>query len=122
MQFIPFVRAFYAFESPLFYNHHNREGDVIIIPSTMETRQGDPLRGALFAFTHFRTLHSITNHFLCLFPSIVDDTHIIGPPSIVSFTYEHFQIEIYAIGLSIQLHKCVAWSPFSLLPNFNTPS
>jgi hypothetical protein len=22
----PFVHAFYAFESPLFYNHYNREG------------------------------------------------------------------------------------------------
>ncbi len=35
IQFIPFVHAFYAFESPLFYNHHNREGNVIIIPSAM---------------------------------------------------------------------------------------
>jgi hypothetical protein len=25
-----------------------------------------------------------------LFPSIVDDIHIIGPFSIVSFAYEHF--------------------------------
>jgi hypothetical protein len=35
MQLIPFVRAFYAFEFPLFYNHHNREGDVIVIPFAM---------------------------------------------------------------------------------------
>jgi hypothetical protein len=35
MQLIPFVHAFYAFESPLFYSHHNREGDVTIILSTM---------------------------------------------------------------------------------------
>jgi hypothetical protein len=27
IQLIPFVRAFYAFESPLFYNHRNCEGD-----------------------------------------------------------------------------------------------
>jgi hypothetical protein len=32
IQLIPFVHAFYAFESPLFYNHHNREGHIIIIP------------------------------------------------------------------------------------------
>jgi hypothetical protein len=38
MRFIPFVRAFYAFESPLFYNHHNRENDVTIIPFAMGSR------------------------------------------------------------------------------------
>jgi len=62
----------------VFYNHHNHEGDVIIIPSTMGTHQGDPLGGALFTLAHFRALHSIVNHFPCyLFPSTVDDTHII---------------------------------------------
>jgi hypothetical protein len=41
--------------------------------------------------THFRVLRSITSHFpSCLFPSIANDTHIIGPPLIVSFAYEHF--------------------------------
>jgi len=55
-------------------------------------------------------------------PSIIDDTHIIGPPSIVSSTYEHFQIELYGIGLSIQPKKYVAWSLSNLLPDFNTPS
>jgi hypothetical protein len=39
---IPFVRAFYAFEFPLFYSHHNGEGDVTIIPSAMGTHQNDP--------------------------------------------------------------------------------
>ncbi len=108
MQLIPFVCAFYAFEFPLFYNHCNYEGDVIIILFAMGTHQGDPLEGALFALTHFRALHFTTNHFLsCLFPSNVDDIHIIGSPSIVSSTYEHFQTEFHATCLSIQLYKCV---------------
>ncbi len=34
--------------NPLFYSHHNREGDVTIIPSAMGTHQSDPLGGALF--------------------------------------------------------------------------
>jgi hypothetical protein len=63
MQLIPFVRAFYAFEFPLFYNHCNHEGYVIIIPFTMGTRLDDPLGGPLFASTHFRVLHSTTSHF-----------------------------------------------------------
>ncbi len=113
IQFIPFVHTFYAFESPLFYSHHNHEGDVTIIPSAMGTHESDPLGGAtitlthqgdfsgktLFTLTHFKALCSTTHHFpSCLFPSIVDDTHIIGPLSIVSFGYEHFQTKLCAIG------------------------
>jgi hypothetical protein len=103
IQIIPFVHAFYAFEFPLFYNHHNREVDVVVvIPYAMGLHQGDPLRGALFALAHLKALHSIVNFFpSCLFPSITDDTNIIGPPSIVLSTYEHFQIKLRAIGLSI---------------------
>ncbi len=106
-----------------FYSHYNPEGDVIIIPSTMGIHQSDPLRDALFVIAHFRALHSIANHFpFYLFPYIIDDTHIMGPPSIVSFVYEHFKIEFYVIGLSIQPKKCVAWSPFGLPLNFDPPS
>jgi hypothetical protein len=77
----------------------------------------------LFTLTHFKYLHFIINNlFSCLFLSIIDDTHIIGPPSIVSFTYEHFQTKLYVISLSIQLQKCVAWSPSNLPPDFNITS
>jgi hypothetical protein len=104
MQFIPFVHAFYAFEFPLFYNHHNRESDVTVIPFAMGTYQGDPLGGPLCTFTHFGVLHIITSHFLfCLFPSIANNIHIIVPLSIVSSAYEHFQIEFHVICLSINL-------------------
>ncbi len=74
----------------MFYSHQNHESDVIIIPSPMGTHQGDPWGGALFALTHFKALHYTTNHFHSrLFPYIIDDTHIINPPSIVSSAYEH---------------------------------
>ncbi len=123
IQLIPFICAFYAFESFMFYSHCNCKGDVTIIPSTMGTHQGDLLRRALFDLTHFRALHSIVNHFpSCLFPSIIDDTHIISPLSIISSTYEHFYIEFYVIGLSIQPQRCVTSPPSSLPPNFNIPS
>jgi len=79
IQLIPFVLTLYAFESPLFYNHRNRDGNVIIIPSAMGIHQGDPLGRALFVLAHLKALHSINNHFPSyLFPSITDDTHIIG--------------------------------------------
>jgi hypothetical protein len=103
--------------------HHNRESDVTVIPFTMGTHQGDPFRRALFTLTHFRALHFIANDFPSyLFPSIVNDTHIICFFSIVSFAYEYFQTKFHAVGFSIQPHKCVAWSPSGLLLDFNTPS
>ncbi len=68
-----FVCAFYACEFPLFYNHHNCEGNVVIIPSTMKIYQGDPLEGALFALAHFKDLHSTISYFNSyLFPSITN--------------------------------------------------
>jgi hypothetical protein len=91
IQLIPFFIAFYAFESLLFYNHHDRDGNVTIIPFAMGTRQGDLLGGALFALTHLRALHSTTSHFPSyLFPSITIDIHIIGPLSIISSACECF--------------------------------
>jgi hypothetical protein len=90
IQLIPFVRAFYAFEFPLFYNHRNCENNITIILSIMGTHRSDLLKGALFTLTHFKALYSTTNHFPSyIFPSITNDTHIIGPPLIVSSTY-HF--------------------------------
>jgi hypothetical protein len=89
-QLIRFVHAFYAFESPLFYSHYNCESDVIVIPFTMGIHQGDPLKGALFTLAHFKTLCYIARCFpSCLFSSIVNNIHIICPPSIVSYVYEH---------------------------------
>jgi hypothetical protein len=56
IQLIPFVCAFYAFESPSFYSHYNHDDNVVVIPSTMGTHQTSPLRGVLFALTHLKIL------------------------------------------------------------------
>jgi len=81
IQLIPFVHAFYAFKSLLFYSHHNHESDVTIIPFAMGIPQGDPVGGgeggALFILAHFWVLHSTSIHFPShLFPSIAYDIHI----------------------------------------------
>jgi len=99
----------------MFYTHRNCEGKVMVIPSAMGTHQGDLLKGARFTLFHFKVLRSTTSQFLsCLFPFITYDTHIIEPLSIVSFAYEHFQIELCVIGFFIQLQKCPTWSPYGL--------
>jgi hypothetical protein len=46
------------------------------------------LRGVLFALTHFCVLHPITTtHPTCVFPLLVDDTHIVGLASDVLFFF-----------------------------------
>jgi hypothetical protein len=70
----------------------------------MGTCQGDPLGRALFALAHFKVLRSTTNHFpYCLFPSITNDIHIIGPPPLYRMHMNTFKLncELYAIGLFI---------------------
>jgi hypothetical protein len=70
----------------MFYRNRNCDGNMMVIPFAMGTHQGDLLGGALFALAHLRALHSTVSHFpFCLFPSIINDTHIIGPLSIISF-------------------------------------
>jgi hypothetical protein len=81
MQFIPFVHAFYAFESPMFYSHRNCEGKVTVIPSAMGTHQGDLLGRAPFILVHFRAIRFTISQFTsCLFSFITDDIQIVSIP------------------------------------------
>lgn len=51
-------------------------------------------------------------------------THVVGPTSNVILVFLHLQLEFLTLGLSVQLVKCVAWSPqgldrfISLPPSF----
>jgi hypothetical protein len=92
IQFIPFVCAFYAFESPLFYNHHNYENNVTGIPSAMGNCQSDPRGRTLFALTHNKALCFIVNCFpSCLFPSIIGGSHIKNPTQLYHFDMNTFK-------------------------------
>jgi hypothetical protein len=56
-----------------------RHKDLIVISFEFSTQHGDPLGGMLFALVHFRALHfTATTHLTCVFPSLADDTHMIG--------------------------------------------
>jgi len=53
--------------------------------------QGDPLRGPLFALAHYRTfLKTIVQAPNCVFQSLMDDTHIIGPMNEIIFALTTF--------------------------------
>ncbi len=48
----------------------------------------DPLEGMLFALVHFCVFHpTATTHLTCAFPSLANDTHIIGLALYVVFFF-----------------------------------
>ncbi len=78
-KFLSFVRWFYACPSPLCLSKASRHRDLIFISSESSTWQGDPLGGMLFALVHFHTFHpTIAAHRNYVFPSLINDVHIIG--------------------------------------------
>ncbi|KAL2624441.1 hypothetical protein R1flu_008686 [Riccia fluitans] len=121
-QLFPFVHSFYACHSPLYFSHSSSEDEVSLLSSESGTRQGDPLDGALFALAHLRALRiTASEHPLCLFSSLADDTHIVGPPMAVIPTFHTLEGHLSAVGLTVQPTKCAAWSPSELLSSLSLP-
>ncbi len=95
-----FVWWFYACSSPLYFFQAFWHGDLIVILSESCTWQGDPLGRTLFAFVHLRTLCPIIiAHITCVFLSLVDDTHIIGPTSDCGFCFLMIVTRVFSIGV-----------------------
>ncbi len=57
--------------------------------------------------------------FFGLFPSMVDDTHIIGLVFDVFHIFDHFASQLGLVELVVQLHKFTSWSPCNLLASFS---
>ncbi|KAL2612956.1 hypothetical protein R1flu_024648 [Riccia fluitans] len=128
-QLFPFVHYFYSRHSPLYFSHCSREDEVTLFSSESSTRHGDPLGGALFALAHLRALRTMASeHSLCLFPYLADDTHIVGPPEAVVPAFHTLEGHLSVVGLTVQPTKYAAWSSsglsssLSLPPGFSLPS
>ncbi len=66
----PIIRSFFSSPLPSKW--------FVYYSISIVTHQGDPLGGPFFTLVHFHAICSSTSLFLfCLFPFIVDDTHII---------------------------------------------
>ncbi|KAL2610235.1 hypothetical protein R1flu_028808 [Riccia fluitans] len=114
-QLFSFVRSFYACRSSLYFSHCSREDEVSLFSSESSTRQGDPLGGALFALAHLCALRTVASkHPLCLFLSLANDTHIVGPLEVVVPAFHTLEGHLSAMSLIVQPTKCAAWSPFGL--------
>jgi len=68
----------------------------------MGTCKVDLIVKPLFALVHFHVLQTFFVVFpLCLFPLLVDDTHILGPISVLPLIYDHFASQLVSMGLAI---------------------
>ncbi|KAL2612314.1 hypothetical protein R1flu_024006 [Riccia fluitans] len=121
-QLFPFVRSFYAHCLSLYISHCSRKDEVSLLLSKSCTCQGDPLGGTLFALAHLRAFRIVaSDNTICLFPSLADDTHIVGPPEAVMVAFHALEGHLLAVGLIVQPTKCVAWSPSGLPSSLSLP-
>ena len=82
---------------------------VVEIEFAIGIRQGDLLGAVLFALGHKQALRATAAALPdCTFPSIVDDTHTMGPPARVVEAFLHFVVRLALLGLSVQPSKYVA--------------
>jgi hypothetical protein len=85
-------------------------------------KKGDPLKGSLFALTHYQTfLKTIVQAHNYVFPSLINNTHIVGPMNEIILAFDHLLIELTLVGLRVKVLKCKLWSPSKIFSNINIP-
>jgi hypothetical protein len=88
---VPFTRLFYGVHSSFYYQHGRHVEGVTIIESFSGMRQSDPLKSLLFVLAHYRTfVETISWALNYVFPSLVDNTHIVGPVTKITYAFDHF--------------------------------
>jgi hypothetical protein len=89
------------------YQHGWHVEGVTIIESVLCTRQGDPFGSPLFVLAHYQTfLETIARAPNRVFPSLANDTHIMGPLNEVTHVYDHFSTQLTLVGLRVKVSKC----------------
>jgi hypothetical protein len=88
------------------------------IKSFSGTRQGDPLRGFLFALAHYRTLlETIMRALNYVFPSLIDDIHIMGLMNEITYAFDHLSTQLTLMKLRVNMSKCKLWSKSRFFPS-----
>jgi len=80
---------------------------VNIIESFSGTKQGDPLKGFLFALAHYQTLlKTIMQALNYVFPSLTDDIHIMGLMNEIIYAFDHLSTQLALMKLRVNVSKC----------------
>jgi len=70
-------------------------------------RQGDPLKGLLFVLAHYRVfVETITWTPSCVFPSLANDTNIVGLMNENFHAYDQLSTQLALFGLRVKVSKC----------------
>jgi hypothetical protein len=119
---VPFIMLFYGIHYPFYYQHGQHVEGVTIIESTLSTRQGEPLGGLLFTLAHYRAfLENIVQAPNSVFPSLTDETHIMGPMNEISCAFDHLSTQLTQVGLRVKVLKCKFKSPLGIFPRIKIP-
>jgi len=55
-----------------------------------------------------KTIMRAPNH---IFPSLMNNTHIVGPTSKITCAFDHFSTQLTIVGFKVRMLKCKLWSP-----------
>jgi hypothetical protein len=77
---------------------------VTIIKSFLGTRQGDPLKGHLFILAHHQILlKTIVQAPSYIFPSLANDTHIMGLMNEITHAFDHLSTQLSLVRLRVKV-------------------
>ncbi len=77
---------------------------ITTVESSLSTRQGDPLSGIFFCFrTFLETIMWTLNY---VFPSLANNTHIMGPINEVILAFDHLSTQLALVGFKVKVSKC----------------
>jgi hypothetical protein len=83
---------------------------ITIFEFSSNTKQGDLLGGRLFTLAHYRaflgTIRRARNY---VFPSLANDTHIVGSMNEITHAFEHLSTQLTLLGLKVKVSKCKLW-------------
>ncbi len=49
-----------------------------------------------------------------VFPSLTDDTHIVGPLNDITRTFDHISTQLAIVGLKVKVLMCKLWNPLKI--------
>jgi len=104
---VPFTKLFYGAHFSFYFQHGQHVEGVTVIESFSSMKQGDFLGGLLFALAHYWTfLKTIVWAPNCVFPSLTNDAHIVGPLNEIACTFDHLLTQLILVGLKAKVSKC----------------
>jgi hypothetical protein len=75
-------------------------------------------QGHLFVLTHYRVfLKTIAHAHNYIFPSLVNNTHIVRPMNEITRTFDHLSTQLALVGLQVKMLKCKLWNSLRISPN-----